>query len=78
LPQQGRGGQGRGHYFHFYPKTKLALHGEFDENNKHEDNRSSAKDRPLCQMRVGEDVLFLHHSPHRQNERFDVEKEKRN
>ena len=31
-------------YFHFYPNTNMALHGEFDENNQHEDDHDRLRE----------------------------------
>jgi hypothetical protein len=31
-------------YFHLYPKTNMALHGEFDENDQHEDDHNRLRE----------------------------------
>ena len=31
-------------YFHFYPPTNMALHGEFDEDSKHEDDHDRLRE----------------------------------
>ena len=45
-------------YFHLYPKTNMALHGEFDKNSKHEDDHDRLREMAHYAGRVGEDVLF--------------------